>query len=116
MKITSKLALVLSIVIIYSCSSTKKSFDSTSREELSTEKDMNERSSSKDGSSVEEAIVVNNIDEEYEYVRKVCPECQFTMQALIFIKKKPYDVLSFKKDNGETVDYYFDISKFFGKW
>jgi len=66
-----------------------------------------------DGSSIEQAIMVNSISEEYDYVRKVCDSCEFVSQHLLFEKKKPYDMLEFKKPNGEKIEYYFDISKFF---
>lgn len=91
-----KIGIVLSIFFIVSCSSTKN---------LST--------STKDGSSIENAIKVSSISEEYEYVRKVCEDCKFLSQSLIFKKKKPYDMLEFKKSNGEKISYYFDISSFF---
>jgi hypothetical protein len=69
----------------------------------------------RDGSSLEKAIIVRSIAEEYEYVRKVCPDCEVQVQMLIFDKKKPYDVLEVKTSDGETVKYVFDISKFYGK-
>ena len=42
--------------------------------------------------------------------------CQFIGQSLIFEDDKPYDVLHFETAEGEKVDYYFDISSFYGKW
>ncbi len=69
----------------------------------------------RDGSSFEKAIIAKSIPAEYEYVRKVCFECQILEQSLVFKKKKPYDILKLKKMNGEEVSYYFDISKFYGK-
>lgn len=67
----------------------------------------------KDGSSVENAIVVNSIPEEYQYVKKVCIGCTLQGQALIFKGKKPYDVLKLKKADGTLVSYFFDISSFY---
>ena len=69
----------------------------------------------RDGSSVEKAIIVKSISEEYEYVRKVCSNCELQMQMLIFDKKKPYDVIEVKNSEGDTIRYYFDIHKFYGK-
>lgn len=69
----------------------------------------------RDGSSFEKAIVVKSIAQEYAYVKTVCPECQLQAQSLVFNKKKPYDLLIFKKSNGEEVVYYFDVSRFYGK-
>lgn len=69
----------------------------------------------RDGSSFEKAIIAKSVSDEYEYVRKVCSDCQLLGQSLVFEKKKPYDILKLKKTNGEDVSYYFDISKFYGK-
>lgn len=69
-----------------------------------------------DGSSVEKAIKVNSIAEEYQIAGKLCPGCKFNSQALISEKNKYYDVLEFTNPDGETVDYYFDINSFYGKW
>tara|TARA_R110002051_G_C8387423_1_gene446172 strand:- start:133 stop:438 length:306 start_codon:yes stop_codon:yes gene_type:complete len=99
MKAIKKIGFIICLLILASCSSTKN---------IST--------IDRDGSSFEKAIIVNSISEEYEYARKVCSNCQLLGQSLTFNKKKkPFDVLEFKKENGEKVSYYFDISKFFGK-
>ncbi|MEN8139271.1 MAG: hypothetical protein ABFR62_12645 [Bacteroidota bacterium] len=73
-------------------------------------------SAERDGSSFEKAIIVSSVSEEYEYVRKDCHNCNMLRQSLVFEKKKPYDILTLEKPDGEQVDYYFDISKFYGKW
>lgn len=69
-----------------------------------------------DGSSVENAIKVKSVPEEYTYIKNNCKDCQFISQALISNKGKYYDLLKVKKSNGEEASYYFDISSFFGKW
>jgi len=69
----------------------------------------------RDGSSFEQAVVVRGVREEYSYVKQVCPNCQFISQSLAHENKKPYDILRFRTEDGRTVSYYFDISKFFGK-
>jgi hypothetical protein len=69
---------------------------------------------SREGSSIENAIVVKSVSEEYAYVKKVCPECKIKKQELISREKKHYDVLYFNKSGTEVV-YYFDINSFFGK-
>lgn len=99
MKNIYKIVCLIGILLITSCSASKKAANNIIR----------------DGSSFEKAIIANSISEEYAYVKKVCPDCKRQMQRLVFEKKKPYDLLDFKKANGETVTYYFDISKFFGK-
>ena len=98
MKEITKIGLIICLVIMTSCSSTK-----------------NIGNVQRDGSSFEKAIIAKSISAEYEYVRKVCSDCQILGQSLIHVKEKPYDILELKKPNGEKVSYYFDISKFFGK-
>ena len=98
MKEIKKIGLVVCLLIMASCSSTK-----------------NIENVQRDGSTFEKAIIAKSISSEYEYVQKVCSDCQLLGQSLVFKKKKPYDILKFKKPNGEEVSYYFDISKFYGK-
>lgn len=69
-----------------------------------------------DGLTIETAIKVQNIKEEYVYVKNHCINCQVLGQALLQHKGKPYDKLIVKNTNGEEISYYFDISSFFGKW
>ena len=97
MKEIKKIGLIVCLIIMASCSSTK-----------------NIGNVQRDGSSFEKAIIANSISSEYEYVRKVCSDCQLLGQSLVFEKKKPYDILKLKKPNGEEVSYYFDISNFDG--
>ena len=74
------------------------------------------RKSVKDGLSIENAVKVKSIAEEYEFARNKCQGCQLLGQALIEHKGKPYDELKFKKADGQEISYYFDISSFYGKW
>ena len=74
------------------------------------------RSTEGDSAAFENAVVVQSIGEEYEYMRKNCTGCQVMQQSLVFVNKKPYDVLDVLMPNGEKVSYYFDISSFYGKW
>lgn len=98
MKKIKKHGFIISLLILVACSSAK-----------------NIGSEQREGRSVEKAIVVGSIPEEYEYVRKVCIGCQLLEQSLIFEDGKPFDVLRLKQPNGEEISYYFDISKFYGK-
>jgi hypothetical protein len=98
MKTKTALGLLLSLLTVASCVSTKP----VSNLE-------------KDGSSFEQAIVVNSVAEEYQYVRGVCANCKLLGQSLRFEKKKPYDVLRLETADGQEVSYYFNISRFFGK-
>jgi hypothetical protein len=68
-----------------------------------------------DGSSPEKAIVVGSIAEEYEWMRRQFPGFRPVMQALTHHGGKPYDVLTWQNDKGETRKVYFDISAFFGR-
>ena len=98
MKSIFKILFLISFIVFSSCSSSKSISNSE-----------------RDGSSFQKAIIANSIAEEYEYARKVCQNCQLLGQALTEHKGKPYDILNFRKPNGEEISYYFDISKFFGK-
>ena len=64
------------------------------------------------GHSFETAIKVNDVPEEYAYVRKDCPKCRFVSQALVKHDGTYYDVLTFKSGL-KIVKYYFDISGFY---
>jgi hypothetical protein len=98
MEIVKKVGCLLILLTAASCSATK-----------------NVGSAERNGSSFEQAIIVRSVGEEYAYVKEVCSGCQFLSQSLTRENKKPYDVLKFKTPDGNTVSYYFDISKFFGK-
>ncbi len=91
--------------LVSSCKTTQKT--STPSEATTSEHD---------GSSMEKAIKVTNIREEYEWVRAHYLNSQMMSQALLFNKKKPYDELTFKMTDGTTKKFYFDISSFFGKF
>lgn len=69
----------------------------------------------RDGSSFEKAIVVNSVREEYEWMRDHHPEAQMKMQSLSKNKSKYYDILTLVMPDGSERDFYFDISRFYGK-
>lgn len=70
-----------------------------------------------DGSSFEKAIKVGSVEQEYKIVREKCADCQLKSQGLSFNDKdEPFDVLTFTKPNGEEIKFYFDISKFYGRF
>ena len=106
-----KIYLIATSLILFSCSPSKKA-NSTAKANIT----KTQFESSRDGSSIEKAIIVRNVSEEYNYVRKVCEECKFKKQSLIAKDngKKHYDALYFDKA-GEEVIYYFDINSFYGK-
>jgi hypothetical protein len=68
----------------------------------------------RDGSSPEKAIIVNSIQEEYDWMLRHCKGFQPGNQALQDIDGKPYDVLTWRNSQGEERTVYFDISRFFG--
>lgn len=102
MKQSSSLFLItLLSLFLFSCSGAKSS---------------DNKKSIKDGSSIKNAIIVKSVPEEYEIVRKLCPDCKMKSQALIGEGNKHYDVLELTNSKGEEVKYYFDINSFYGKW
>ncbi|KZE83797.1 hypothetical protein [Myroides marinus] len=75
-----------------------------------------EKTVKEQGLTVETAIKVNSVTEEYQYLKKHYPNSQFLGQALINSDRdKYYDKLTFKTKEGETKSLYFDITSFFGK-
>lgn len=90
-----------------SCTTSKSLATTTSDSDGSSTTD-------RDGSSYEKAVIVNSIRDEYDWVRQRYPQAQMVQQALMFEKKKPYDLLTFRIDGKERT-FYFDISKFYGK-
>lgn len=107
--------LLLISSLILSCSSTKR---------LSTEKtqDTISISSSNDGSSYENAIVINEKNEsagvaaEYAWIRINYPESKTKGQSLNFYNNKSYDIITILTSDGVEKELYFDISKFYGKF
>jgi hypothetical protein len=75
----------------------------------------NDNRSVKDGSSFEKAIKVKSVPDEYKYVKANCIDCKMQSQSVTEYKGKMYDILSLKKTDGTEVQYYFDISSFYGK-
>jgi hypothetical protein len=79
-----------------------------------------------DGLSVETAVVIEatssfvGVAAEYEYITKQHgpkgTAWKLESQALVSEGGKPYDMIKIKLSNGESKSYYFDISRFFGKF
>lgn len=67
------------------------------------------------GTSFEDAIIVNSVPEEYQWLREHYPGYKLIQQSLVFDEEKPYDILEFKTADGRKKEIYFDISGFFGK-
>lgn len=73
------------------------------------------KTSDRDGSSPEKAVIVQSVGEEYAWMARHYPGFRPQMQALQDIEGRPYDVLTFANDRGDTCQVYFDISSFYGK-
>lgn len=110
--------LLAMVVVLASCSSTKKS---TGKLMPPTATSSDASSSGNDGSSYEKAIVIDKKNEsegvaaEYKWLRENYPDYSVTGQSLQQNNKKWYDVLHTKAKDGTKRDFYFDITKFFGK-
>lgn len=75
-----------------------------------------DKTTTEKGLTLETAIKVNSVTEEYQYLKTNYPNSQFLGQALINQgKDKYYDKLTFKTKDGVTKSLYFDITSFFGK-
>ena len=68
-----------------------------------------------DGSSAEQAVIVNSVGEEYQWMQRHFPGFTPAKQSLEEIAGKHYDVLTWHNDRGEKRTVYFDISGFYGR-
>ena len=75
-----------------------------------------------DGSSCDQAVVIHADNEsegvraEYAWLEQHYPGYQRKSQALIQCGERPADQLSIVTADGESIDVYFDISEYFGKF
>ena len=107
--------LVMSITILMACSSNKKiaATNNTTQTTVST---------SQDGSSFENAVVITEKSEttgvtaEYKWLKEHYPGYKTESQSLNYNNKKPYDIINIILSNGDKKKVYFDISNFFGKF
>ena len=77
------------------------------------------------GETVETAVILNTphsqegIAAESEFISRRCGERNKDWkkrgQALIWNNDKPFDLVTVELCDGKTRDFYFDISRFFGK-
>jgi hypothetical protein len=65
------------------------------------------------GATIETAIVVADVPEEYDYVEEHMPGWQFRQQALLPHGCRYYDVLTLEDATGARRDVYFDITDFY---
>ncbi|MCE9548104.1 MAG: DUF4919 domain-containing protein [Planctomycetia bacterium] len=71
--------------------------------------------STPDGCTPENAIVVQSIAEEYQWMQRHLPGYRPVSQALSDFSGTPMDVLTWANARGQQRVVYFDISAFFGK-
>jgi len=62
------------------------------------------------------AVVVNSVKEEYEYLRQEYPDYKFVMQAAIINDEVESDVLTIESSDKKRKEIYFDISPFYGNY
>ena len=112
MKRSFWLLLIVAATFSFSCSSHKNLVNTNSTSSPSV----------RDGSSFDKAIIINEdherpgIDAEYAWIKRQYPGSATKGQALMYNDNKPYDLIHVVTADGKTVDVYFDISKFFGKF
>jgi hypothetical protein len=105
----------ISIGFMFSCSTHKAMIDNSNKINVRDVKVW-------EGSSYETAVIIDKTNEtegveaEYEWIREHFPGSQVLSQSLNFYKEKPYDILQVATAQSETVNIYFDISKYFGKF
>ena len=98
-------------LVLTACKSSNQTVTSSEKTQ-SSEDSVSER----DGISYEKAVIAKSIPDEYNWLKKNYPGCQFMQQSLRHYKNVPYDVLTVKLPDGTKKDFYFDISSFFGKY
>jgi outer membrane protein assembly factor BamD (BamD/ComL family) len=100
------LLLIILVVFIAACSTSKKT-DSTGVH---------------DGSSFEKAILIkaktdlSGVNEEYAWLKKNYPGYKSQGQTLINKNKRIYDKLKITTAEGDIKEFYFDITNCFGKF
>jgi hypothetical protein len=105
--------LTLITLTLFSCGVSKQT---------SSVKTPTETSVTQDGLSYETAIVIQETNEmsgiqaEYAWIKEHYPNCSLKQQSLASYKDKPYDIMTIFTSEGKTVNLYFDISNFFGKY
>jgi len=67
------------------------------------------------GSTLETAIVVGSVHDEYEWMKQNYPGYGPISQKLIDVRGRPYAVMTWSNDSADRVTIHFDISSFFRK-
>jgi hypothetical protein len=67
------------------------------------------------GSSAENAIVVDSVEDEYIWLAQHYSQFTLVQQSLSQMGDKHYDVMRIRTGSGEEKDIFFDVTSFFGK-
>ena len=95
-----KIGITLGLVFFLSCSTTKtKNLDADVRK----------------GSSFESAIKVWSASAEYKHIDKQCNNCEIVRKRSRIKEDIAYNIYYVSALNGDTLVYYFDITKYYGK-
>jgi hypothetical protein len=66
-----------------------------------------------DGLSIEQAVTVYSIEEEYDWLATHYPGFRGIEQAMRYENERPFDVHKIALGDGREISVYFDISEFF---
>ena len=69
----------------------------------------------RDGSSMEHAIVVGRVSDEYQYIAQICGDYARRGQALLCPDERAYDKVEVETKDGEVRTFWFDITSFMGE-
>ena len=113
---------LLPVILVLVCLGCEANHVAAARETRSSSTDQKIACYGGDGSSLDQAIVIENAktesdgtEAEYEWVRKKFPGFKFRSKGLVKRGDKKYDHLFGIKADGTNTDFYFDITSFFGK-
>lgn len=116
LKFIKKIVLIfLAISLTFACTTSRKSTSHKNKKNMISQ-DITI------GSSYEKAIVIkekteqSGVDAEYAWLKENYPEYRMGSQSLNFKDGKPYDILSITTNSGKSIQVYFDISNFYGKF
>ncbi|MFB3785200.1 MAG: hypothetical protein ACE15F_02400 [bacterium] len=78
---------------------------------ISNDNQFEKLNEQRDGSSPEQAVIVQCVREEYDWIRDEYPNFSPCLQALLEIEGKKYDMMTIQSPEGEQRNVYFDLSK-----
>jgi hypothetical protein len=113
----------LFVIIALACASAAAQDPAVPSPQSSASAENSIQFSGGDGSSIAQAVVIENakgeddgVDAEYRWVRSKNPGFKFEGQGIITKDQKVYDRLEGTKADGTKSEFYFDITLFFGKF